>query len=319
MSASSARDALVVIGNFDGVHRGHQAVLGDGAREAARRGLVARLLSFFPHPAQVLGRKAPATLTSLARKRELVGRVAPELELIAHPFDRAFADLTPGAFARDVLRAELGARVVVVGRNFRFGKNRAGDFAELTRLGEELGYETRAHELVGDDGGPWSSTRAREALARGDLEAVARVLGRPHMVSGQVVRGDQRGRTIGFPTCNLGGVEEALPPFGVYAVAVDRVREDGAAEALATGIANIGVRPTVKDPDAPPNVEAHLFDWSGDLYGATLRVHLVAHVRAERRFDGLPALTRQIGLDVLAARALLPSIGPLSDARRAYF
>lgn len=319
MLASPARDALVVIGNFDGVHRGHQAVLRDGAREAQLRGLVARLLSFVPHPAEVLGRRAPPTLTTLTRKRELVARVAPELELLAHPFDRDFAEQSPSAFAERVLRAELGARVVVVGRNFRFGKGRAGDFAELSRLGAALGFETRAHELVGDADGPWSSTRAREALARGDLDAVAAVLGRPHMVSGRVVRGDQRGRTIGFPTCNLAQIEEALPPFGVYAVAVDQVGDDGAARRLALGIANLGVRPTVKAAGSPPSLEVHLFDWAGDLYGALLRVHLVAHVRPEKRFDGLAALTQQIGEDVAVARRQLLAVPPASSPEHAYF
>lgn len=319
MLASPARDALVVIGNFDGVHRGHQAVLRDGAREAQRRGLVPRLLSFVPHPAEVLGRRAPPTLTTLVRKRELVARVAPDLELLAHPFDRAFAAQSPSAFAEHVLRAALGARVVVVGRNFRFGKGRAGDFTELSRLGAELGFETRAHELVGDVSGPWSSTRAREALARGELDTVAAVLGRPHMVSGRVVQGDQRGRTIGFPTCNLAEIEEALPPFGVYAVAVDQVREDGAARRLALGIANLGVRPTVKDAGAAPSLEVHLFDWAGDVYGALLRVHFIGYVRVERRFDGLAALTHQIGEDVAVARAQLAGLEPEPSAEDAYF
>jgi riboflavin kinase/FMN adenylyltransferase len=319
---------VVAVGNFDGVHLGHQAVLADAARDAAARGLEPAVLTFSPHPLAVLGRRAgegpsstprlpPPTLTVLGRKRELIGRVAPSIRTVVERFDLAFAAQSPRAFAERVLVAQLSARVVIVGKNFRFGHDRAGDFDTLSRLGEELGFETRSHALIGDDRGPWSSTRVRDALARGDVEDAARMLGRPHLLSGVVVEGDRRGRTIGFPTCNLAGVEEALPAFGVYAVRVDREvgpapapdEPWGPAAPLAGGVANIGVRPTVKEGGAAPSVEVHLFDLDEDLYGARLRVSLVARLRAEQRFNGLDALKAQIAKDAADARERLSREG----------
>jgi len=297
----SLRARIVAIGNFDGVHRGHQAVLADASRDAGARGLIATALTFSPHPAEALGRTAPPKLTTLARKLELFQRVAPAVEPVVERFDRAFAAQSPAEFAERVLAQRLHARVVVVGHNFRFGHGREGDFETLRRLGEALGFETRSQTLLGDARGPWSSSRVREALTRGALEEANEMLGRPHMVSGTVARGDQRGRTIGFPTCNFAGVEEALPAFGVYAVLVDR-EEGGRARALARGVANIGVRPTVKDSEPKPSVEVHLFDFDADLYGARLRVHLVDRLRPEQKFAGLDALKAQIGRDAAEAR-----------------
>src|SRR5262245_36228862 len=145
------------------------------------------------------------------------------MQVVVIRFDREFAALVPEQFAERVLVQQLAARVVIVGQNFRFGKDRKGDFPALVHLGRVLGFETRSYTLMGDENGPWSSTRAREAVARADLGAITRMLGRPHMLSGTVVQGDRRGRTLGFPTCNLDPVAEALPPHGVYAVVVDRV------------------------------------------------------------------------------------------------
>ncbi len=310
-------DKAIAIGNFDGVHLGHQAVLGSVAEDARRRALAPAVLTFSPHPRAVLGRPVPPLLTTLARKIELIRRIDPAIVPCIQRFDAAFAALSPEQFAGTVLRDELHAKVVVVGHNFRFGRDRQGDFDALVKLGERMGFETRSHDLVGDASGSWSSSRVRDALARGDLDDVSRMLGRPHMVSGVVVQGDRRGRTLGFPTCNLSGVEEALPPFGVYAILVDREREQGAA-ALAPGVANIGVRPTVAGGESRPSVEAHLFDVDEDLYGARLRVHLVARLRAEQRFAGLDALKAQIARDAEDARARLAGAAPDPAAGGAY-
>jgi len=325
--AAAPPGSLVIIGNFDGVHRGHQALLADAVAEAGRRGLQPLALTFHPHPALVLGRTPPPTLTTLPRKLELLARAQPAVRVVVATFDRAFSEQGPEEFVRAVLVDRLGARVVVVGDNFRFGHRRAGDFAALARLGEVHGFETRAHPLVGDAEGAWSSTRVREAIARGDLEDAARMLSRPHMLSGVVVQGDRRGRTIGFPTCNLAEVAEALPAFGVYATLVDRVVEEGGglegaaprAVALARGVMNLGVRPTVKDPaTARPSAEVHLLDHDEDLYGARLRVHLIARLRPERRFAGLDELRAQIGRDAGDARALLGPLGEDPEARGAW-
>lgn len=322
-SQAEARGRIVAIGNFDGVHRGHQVVLNDATRDATRLGLTPAVLTFTPHPTAVLGRAAPPILTRLPRKLELFSRLSPGIQPVVERFDHAFASQSPDAFAEQILVARLAAKVVVVGSNFRFGKARQGDFEGLVRLGERLGFETRTHALVGDDKGAWSSSRVREALGRGALDEVTEMLGRPHMVSGEVMAGARRGRTIGFPTCNL-EVEEALPPWGVYAVLVDR--EEGAAteapparvRALAKGVANIGVRPTVTGGAARPNVEVHLFDIAEDLYGARLRVHLIAWLRPEQRFSGIDALKEQIARDAEAARAKLEGLAPDPGAHGAF-
>lgn len=312
--------SLVVVGNFDGVHRGHQAVLANASARARAAGLEPLVLTFEPHPAAALGGSAPPLLTRLARKRELIARVAPEIQVRARHFDPTFAAQSPSEFASAVLMGELDARVVVVGQNFRFGKARVGDFDALASLGTSLGFETRSHELVGDETGAWSSTRIRAALAEGDVDDARRMLGRPHMVSGVVAHGDHRGTALGFPTCNLAELAEALPLFGVYGVLVDRVERDAdglteRATALARGVANVGVRPTVRRDETAPSVEVHLFDCSGDLYGATLRVHIVGRLRAEKRFAGLDALKAQIAEDARAARALLEHERPAPEAR----
>jgi riboflavin kinase / FMN adenylyltransferase len=304
---SAPRGRLVAVGNFDGVHVGHQAVLAEAARIAAERSLTPLVLTFDPHPASVIGRGAPALLTPLARKIELVQRCEPAVRVAVERFDLAFAAQSPEEFAAEVLAKRLSGRLVIVGHNFRFGRGRAGDFDALAALGQRLGFETRSFALVSNSSGALSSTRAREAIAAGDLDEAGAILGRPHALTGTVILGDQRGRTLGFPTANLDGTPEALPPFGVYAVAVDRLGEDdpvsGAARALAlaTGVANIGVRPTVKQ-GAPPTIEVHLFDYEGDLYGARLRVHLIGRLRGEQRFSSLDALRAQIAADAAAAR-----------------
>ena len=314
---TARRGGLVLVGNLDGVHRGHQAVLAEAARDAATRGLEAIVLTFDPHPARALGREPPPLLTRLARKVELVTRVDPRLRVSVERFDAAFAAQSPEEFAERVLVGRHRATDVVVGDNFRFGRARSGDMETLAEVGRALGFQARSVALVGDARGPYSSTRARAAIAAGDLAEVEAVLGRPHMVSGVVVEGDRRGRTIGFPTCNLAEVEEALPPFGVYAVLVDREGPSGAT-ALARGVANLGVRPTVKHAGAAPTLEVHLFDLDEDLYGARLRVHLVQRLRPEQTFAGVAALKAAIGDDARRAREVLAGLVPDPDAAGAF-
>jgi riboflavin kinase/FMN adenylyltransferase len=306
---------LVAIGNFDGVHRGHREVIQSAAADARQRGLEPVVLTFHPHPAEVLGRGSVPTLTPLDRKIELMFRIEPALEVVVERFTRELAAKTPEIFARELLVGELGANIVLVGENFRFGRGRAGDLALLRKLGAALGFEAHTQELRGDDAGVFSSTRIRHAIAAGDLAIAEHMLGRPHALSGQVVAGDQRGRSIGFPTANLANVAEALPPNGVYACLVDHVLEGGARR-LGTAVANLGVRPTVDGTRFL--VEAHVFDFAGDLYGQTLRLHLVARLRDERRFDSLEALREQIARDAAAARAALAARQPDPEAGGAW-
>jgi riboflavin kinase/FMN adenylyltransferase len=268
-----------------------------------------------PHPAVVLGRGAMPALTSLPRKLELLCRQGPELSVLVEPFTPALAKTEAADFVAQLLVEKLRVRHVLVGENFRFGRGRAGDFALLEQLGRQHGFRALAATLEGDERGPISSTRIRGALADGDLNEVTRLLGRPHALSGVVVPGQGRGRTIGVPTANLGEIAEAPPPHGVYAVLVDHRQGDGFVT-LAGGVANFGVRPTL---GAGPSFEVHLLDLARDLYGLELRVHLLSRLREERKFAGVDELRAQIGRDIEAARAVVAPCKPDPSARGAWY
>lgn len=294
---SAALKSVVVIGNLDGVHRGHQAVLRQARALADRSGRdLARsrvlVLTFDPHPAEVLHGKVKPRLCTVARRVELL-RANGADDVVVEPFTKELAALTPEEFAKELLSARLHCTAVVVGQNFRFGAQRAGDMNTLRELGSSLGFEVVASEIASDEKGPFSSTRVRDAIAAADLGEAAHVLGRPHSISGVVEHGDKRGRTIGFPTANLGQVTELLPPHGVYAVRADD----------RPGVMNLGVRPTVDGTQL--RIEVHLFDFAGDLYDQPMRVHLVERVREERKFAGLDELKAQIAKDAALARAIL--------------
>ena len=298
---------LVAVGNYDGVHRGHQAVIAAAADRAIADGLRPLVLTFHPHPHEVLGGRRHQLLTRTDRKVQLLLRIHPNLAVVVEPFTRELAGLPPEVFVNEVLVARLGAREVLVGENFRFGRKREGDLALLRRLGADRGFQACSEPLHGDASGAFSSTRVRAAIAAGDLPQAELVLGRPHALTGEVVAGDGRGREIGFPTANLEGVAEALPPDGVYACLVDQLATPRGATRLALGVANLGVRPTV---GAGRSIEVHLLGHRQDLYGRTLRLHLVARLREERRFSSLDELVRQIGADVEAASTVLADRRP---------
>lgn len=286
---SAAQPSVVAPGNYDGVHLGHQALL-SAARELAAPTERVVVLTFSPHPAQVLAPlRAPPLLTTIERRTSLLHRMgADHVEVVA--FDRAFAGLTAGAFIEEVLVARLGATGVVVGPDFRFAKGREGDIDTL----REAGLQVRAHGPIRREGGVVSSTRIRGLLREGDVDATRRLLGRVHDVGGQVVEGHRRGRTIGFPTANLDCEPVLLPADGVYAVIARH--PDGS---LLEGVANLGVRPTV---EAGRSVEAHFFDFEGDLYGSTMRLGFVSRIRGEQKFGGLDELKAQIARDAQQAR-----------------
>ncbi len=300
-------ECALVIGNFDGVHLGHQSVLREAVGEARARGLAACVLTFDPHPGAIVGSGAPPMLTTLERRAELMGALGVE-RVYVREFDAAFASWQAGRFAEELVSQVLRARVVVVGQNFRFGSGRAGDLALLRDAGARVGFDVRVHATARDAHGPFSSSRARDAIAAGNLDEVGRVLGRPHSVSGLVVHGDERGRALNFPTANLDDVPEMVPANGVYAVRVERFdAAAGSYRPLAGGVTNIGVRPTIEASagKVQRTIETFVLDFSGDLYGERLRLELVSRLRPEAKFASLDELKAQIARDVALARTKL--------------
>ncbi len=294
--------AAVAVGTFDGVHLGHRALLSATIAQAHRRGLAPLALTWDRHPASTLRpQQAPPLLTSIARKLELLRE--QELDQVAVlAFDEDLASWPPERFASDVLAEALGAKLVMVGQNWRFGRGAAGNVDTLTRLGAELGFEARAVQLERPENDlVVSSTRIRAALRDGDVGGVRLLLGRPFDFDGTVVHGDGRGALLGYPTANL-EVDAALarPQKGIYAGRA-RVGDDVYLAALS-----VGVNPTFVTGDAPPpvRIEAYLLDFSGDLYGRRLRIELIARLRDELSFDSTAALVDQMGRDVTATRAV---------------
>ena len=304
-----------MVGNFDGVHRGHQWVLRLGLDAARRANLLPVVLTFHPHPSEVLGRGTQPVLTPLDRKVDLLARLSPELRIVVEPFTMDLAAASPRLFASGLLQERLGAHTVMVGENFRFGRSREGDAAVLGELGRELGFEAHAQSLHADPSGVISSTRIRELIGAGAVDEAEQLLGRPHAISGVVQPGDQRARQLGVPSANLGEVRELMPARGVYAVLVD-VLEGTAYEKLGVGIANIGVRPTHGAGDL--RAEVHLLGYSGDLYGKALRTHWVAKLRDERRFPNLDELRAQLEQDKQDGAERLAGRVPDAMARGAW-
>jgi len=297
-TAAVGTRSAVAIGNFDGVHRGHQALVAAAVARARETGGAAVVLTFDPHPARVLRQDgAPSALTTLAQKEELVAALGID-RLVALAFDARLAALSPDAFVSEVLASLLGARHVVVGESFRFGHARQGDARTLEALGGRQGFDVQVVKPVLHAGRPISSSRIRESLAAGDVKDAALLLGRPYALDGRVVRGDGRGRGLGIPTANLGVEEQMLPGRGVYA---GRVLVPGGDWRAA--VVNVGERPTFGGTGLV--VEAHLIDFSGDLYGARLRVSFQARLRGEERFASAEALVERIHEDVRVARELL--------------
>ncbi len=295
------RGAAVALGNFDGVHLGHQSVLALAHAAAARLGAPFGVVTFEPHPRAFFAPGQPAfrLMTAEARAHRLEKLGIERLYEV--PFDGGLAGLAPEAFAGEVLAAGLGVRHVVVGADFRFGKGRAGDSATLATLGRGLGFGVTVAPLVCDEQGDFSSSAIRAALTEGRPDEAARILGHWHRIEGPVLHGDKRGRELGFPTANLALDGLHLPRFGVYAVIVDVL--DGPNRGRYRGVASIGVRPTFGE--SRPNLEVFLFDFAGDLYGAELSVALVAFQRPELRFDDVGALVAQMEADAQEARGRL--------------
>jgi riboflavin kinase/FMN adenylyltransferase len=297
--SASQKGAAVAVGAFDGVHRGHQAVIASARAAAQRLGAPLGVVSFDPHPRRLFQPEAAPfrlmTADQMARAMAPLG--VDRLYLI--PFDREMAGMTDEEFARRVLSEGLGVAHAAVGFDFTFGKGRSGSPEALRTYGQELGFAVSVTDRIDDVSGlKLSSSAVREALKAGDMDRAAAILGRPFAIQGEVIHGDKRGRTIGVPTANIAMGDYMRPAYGVYAT---RTRlPDGR---VVNGVANLGVRPMFEIEQ--PLLEVWLLDFNESLYGQTLETELIAFLRGEMKFDGLDALKVQIEADAAAARALL--------------
>jgi len=295
--AAAAGPSALTIGNFDGVHLGHQAMLAELRRAAGRLGVPACVLTFEPHPREFFAPdKAPTRLTSLREKLELLADCGIERVHLCR-FDYRFAQISAEEFIERVIARGLGARWLLAGDDFRFGARRAGDLVMLKQHAPRLGLEVSAMASVMQDRERVSSTAVRKALAAGELARAERLLGRAYSISGRVVRGDGLGRKLGFPTANVQMKHNRPPLGGIFAV-----RLHGAAAGPLRGVASLGVRPTVRQQGTPV-LEVHALDFEGDLYRRHVRVEFLNKFRDEEKYADLATLTRKIALDVENAKA----------------
>jgi riboflavin kinase/FMN adenylyltransferase len=291
--------SIVAIGAFDGLHLGHQAILSEVRRRAEAAGLVPAVISFDPLPRAYFSKEPVPRLSGMREKAE--GMTAAGIrELLSLRFDRALTEMSAEDFVRKVIVGRMGAREVWVGEDFRFGHRRGGDFALLQTMGPELGFTAHAVPPVIVEGERVSSSRVRTLLAEGDFAGATRLLGRPFVIDGHVERGKQLGRTLGYPTANVHLGDRVSPILGIFAVRIGI----GDGPCSWPGVASLGFRPTVNEV-REPLLEAHLFDFSGDLYGQRIGVEFVRKLRDEEKFDDLDALTAQMRQDEVAARQAL--------------
>lgn len=289
------RNCAATIGNFDGVHLGHQAVLGQLAERAEELGLPSIVVTFEPQPQEYfVPDRAPPRLSRLREKYAALRRYSVD-RMLCLRFNRALSELTPAQFVQRVLIEGLGVRYLAVGDDFRFGKDRAGDFHYLCEAGETHGFQVVHMHTFDVDGERVSSTRVRRALEAGDLAAAEKLLGRPYRMLGRVAHGDKRGRDWGFPTANLFLHRHRVPLGGVFAVEMFGLEREP-----VQGVANVGSRPTVGGTRSL--LEVHLFDFEEDIYGCHVAVDFVHKLREEQRYDSFDALKKQIARDVVDAR-----------------
>lgn len=290
--------ASVTIGNFDGVHKGHQALIKRTCVKATASGLTSAIVTFDPHPLRVLTeRKTPPFITLTDQKLELISQFGPQVALVL-AFTREMAALSPEQFVKQYLVDGLNMKELTIGYDYHMGKGRTGDHAMLTQIGDRLGFGVERLDPVALEGAIVSSTRIRDLVEAGDVWDARPLLGRFYQVSGEVVHGMKRGgKLLGFPTANLKLVDELFPKPGVYAVWVE---VDGQAH---EGVANIGKNPTFGN-DAL-SVEAHILDYDKDIYGRDIRVHFVQRIRDERKFNGIDELKERIRRDVGIGRQIL--------------
>lgn len=308
---ADGRGNVVTVGTFDGIHRGHQEVIREIVRRARSTGARSVLVTFDRHPLQVVRPEvAPAVLTTPAEKKEFLAATGLDY-LVFLTFTRQLSRLTPREFVEQILVERIGVTDLVIGYDHGFGHDRAGDAETLRGVGRERGFTVDVVPPVKNGVDPVSSTRIRAAVERGDLASARHGLGRPYSVLARVVRGEGRGRGLGFPTANLeaGDPRKLVPAPGIYAV-----RVSGAGLVGASGALHLGPRPTFEG--SPPSMEVHLMDWEGDLYGQEVRVDFVEKIRGVEWFDSPEALVVQMHRDVAAVRARLASDGVADEATR---
>ncbi len=291
------RDLIVTVGNFDGIHTGQRRILDLVSARARETGLRSAVVTFEPHPLSVLRpEKAPPLLTTPAQKESLLAETGIDALLVVQ-FTPSFARLPARRFVRDFLCRKLAVREVYVGSSFAFGRDREGDLSLLRTMGDSFGFAAFGFEEVSSDGAAVSSTRIRAAVATGEVGEAARLLGRPYSLGGIVVRGDGRGRGLGWPTANLAVDNDLLAADGVY---VTRLRIAARGESLPS-VTNVGTRPTVYD-EHPRLVECHVLDFDRDIYGERVELEMLRRLRGEQKFPSVEALREQIGRDAEAAR-----------------
>lgn len=295
-TAKTASARVLAIGNFDGLHLGHRALLERLTAAARQHGLPPAVMTFEPHPRELFSpEQAPARLTSLREKLALLDSCGIEEIFLLH-FSRKLAGLTAPEFIERVLVQGLAVRHLIIGDDFRFGKGRAGDFAMLQTVGRQQGFGVEAMETIEIGGERVSSSAVRDVLGAGDLEHAARLLGRPYSIAGRVVHGDKIGRTLGFPTANIQLKRKRVALTGVFAVTVS-----GLDKRLLPGAASLGVRPTLGS-GLRPVLEVHLFDFDREIYGQHVTVHFLHKLRDEAKYASMEALTAQIARDVQATQ-----------------
>ena len=295
---AGSRNVCLAIGVFDGVHLGHQQIIRQTISDARQHDALAVVITFDRHPnAVVAPDRVPPQIFSRSQKLRAIAALGTDALLEIH-FDKEFSEQSGEAFVRGLVFGAGRIKSICVGADFVFGHKRSGNVELLRRLGQEMGFQVHGMSAVALDGQPVSSTRIREMIRAGNFDAASQMLGRPYAICGQVVKGDQIGKTIGFPTANLEVAQLILPPNGVYATCTEL---DGKFYRAAL---NIGVRPTVATGQPELRVEAHLLDFSGDLYGREIELQFVAKLREERRFGTVDELRQQIGHDIEAVRAL---------------
>jgi riboflavin kinase/FMN adenylyltransferase len=296
------QDTRLTIGTFDGVHQGHQEIVQKLAEGAHQSGAQSVVLTFYPHPAIVLGkRQDPFYLTTPEERAALLGEFGADV-VITHPFTPDISTINARDFV-SLLKSHIGMRRLIVGPDFAMGRDREGNANTLKELGEDFNYTLSTISPVEIDGEVVSSSRIRAALSRGDLELVNKLLDRPYFIHGQVVPGDGRGKTIGVPTANLSfWLERAWPKSGVY---VSQSTINGHTFGSVT---NVGIRPTFKSPVEQLQVETHLFNFEDQIYGQEIKLKFISYLRDEQRFPSIDALVNQINLDVSEAKRILSSM-----------